>query len=153
MQGLLKYLRDDGYKTYIVTGGGQDFARQYAERTYGIPQEQVIGTAGALKYGSGGTGVVHDNKTRKDTFVKLGGASARFQLGSAENDVLVIFKTPKAMQAFVDKGWDVTGGAGAGAAAGGKVGGGCQGGSAMGDVQTFTLTKKGLEASLLIGGI
>jgi lipid-binding SYLF domain-containing protein len=103
--------------------------------------------------GSGGTGVVHDNKTKKDTFMKLGGASAGFQLGAAENDVLVIFKTPKAMQGFVDKGWDVTGGVGAGAAAGGKGGGGGQGGSAMGEVQTFTLTKSGLEAGLSIGGI
>ena len=51
MQELLKYLRDNGYKTYIVTGGGQDFVRQYAEKTYGIPPEQVIGTAGVLKYG------------------------------------------------------------------------------------------------------
>jgi phosphoglycolate phosphatase-like HAD superfamily hydrolase len=51
MQELLKYLRDNGFKTYIVTGGGQDFARQYAEKTYGIPPEQVVGTAGVLKYG------------------------------------------------------------------------------------------------------
>lgn len=51
MQEVLKYLRDNGYKTYIVTGGGQDFVRQYAGKTYGIPPEQVIGTAGVLKYG------------------------------------------------------------------------------------------------------
>jgi len=103
--------------------------------------------------GSGGTGVVHDNKTKKDTFMKLGSASVGFQLGAAENDVLVIFKTPKAMQGFVDKGWDVAGGATAQAAAGGKGGGGGQGGSAMGDLQTYTLTKNGLEAGLSIGGV
>ena len=40
------YLRDNGYKTYIVTGGGQDFVRVYAEKVYGIPPEQVVGTAG-----------------------------------------------------------------------------------------------------------
>jgi phosphoserine phosphatase len=51
MQELLKYLRANGYKTYIVTGGGQDFVRQYAEQTYGIPPEQVVGTAGGTKYG------------------------------------------------------------------------------------------------------
>jgi hypothetical protein len=51
MQELLGYLRASGYKTYIVTGGGQEFVRVYAERTYGIPPEQVIGTAGATRYG------------------------------------------------------------------------------------------------------
>jgi phosphoglycolate phosphatase-like HAD superfamily hydrolase len=51
MQEVLKYLRANGYKTYIVTGGGQDFVRVYSERTYGIPPEQVVGTAGATKYG------------------------------------------------------------------------------------------------------
>ena len=51
MQEVLKYLRANGYKTYIVTGGGQDFVRTYSERVYGIPPEQVVGTAGATKYG------------------------------------------------------------------------------------------------------
>jgi phosphoserine phosphatase len=51
MQELLKYLRANGYKTYIVTGGGIDFVRVYAEQTYGIPPEQVVGTAAGVKYG------------------------------------------------------------------------------------------------------
>src|SRR5262245_22070738 len=51
MQEVLKYLRANGYKTYIVTGGGIDFVRVYAEQTYGIPPEQVIGTAAGVKYG------------------------------------------------------------------------------------------------------
>ena len=51
MLEVLQYLRDSAYKTYIVTGGGQDFVRVYAEKVYGIPPEQVVGTAGATKYG------------------------------------------------------------------------------------------------------
>ena len=51
MQEVLSYLRANGYKTYIVTGGGQDFVRVYAEKTYGIPPEQVVGTAGVTSYG------------------------------------------------------------------------------------------------------
>ena len=50
MLEVLQYLRANGYKTYIVTGGGQDFVRAYAEQVYGIPPEQVVGTAGATKY-------------------------------------------------------------------------------------------------------
>jgi phosphoglycolate phosphatase-like HAD superfamily hydrolase len=48
---LLKYLRANGYRTYIVTGGGQDFVRVYSEEVYGIPPEQVVGTAGGTRYG------------------------------------------------------------------------------------------------------
>lgn len=51
MLELLQYFRANGYKTYIVTGGGQDFVRVYAEQTYGIPVEQVVGTAAGTKYG------------------------------------------------------------------------------------------------------
>ena len=51
MLELMKYLRANDYKTYIVTGGGQDFVRAYAEQVYGIPPEQVVGTAGSAKYG------------------------------------------------------------------------------------------------------
>jgi phosphoglycolate phosphatase-like HAD superfamily hydrolase len=56
MQEALKYLRANGYKTFIVTGGGQDFVRVYAEATYGIPPEQVVGTAGGVKYAHGKDG-------------------------------------------------------------------------------------------------
>jgi phosphoglycolate phosphatase-like HAD superfamily hydrolase len=48
---LLKYLRANGYRTYIVTGGGQDFVRVYSEKVYGIPPEQVVGTAGGTSFG------------------------------------------------------------------------------------------------------
>jgi phosphoglycolate phosphatase-like HAD superfamily hydrolase len=51
MQELLQYLRASGYKTYIVTGGGQDFVRVYSEKVYGIPPEQVVGSAGGTRYG------------------------------------------------------------------------------------------------------
>ena len=50
MLEVLQYMRSSGYKTYIVTGGGQDFVRLYSERLYGIPPEQVVGTAGGTKY-------------------------------------------------------------------------------------------------------
>ena len=51
MLELLNFMRSRGYRTYIVTGGGQDFVRVYAERAYGIPPEQVVGTAGGTRYG------------------------------------------------------------------------------------------------------
>jgi len=49
MLELLAYLRANGFKTYIVSGGGSDFMRAFAERVYGIPPEQVIGSTGKLQ--------------------------------------------------------------------------------------------------------
>jgi hypothetical protein len=51
MLEVLKHMRSSGYKTYIVTGGGQDFVRMYAERVYGVPPEHVVGTAGGTSFG------------------------------------------------------------------------------------------------------
>jgi hypothetical protein len=56
MQEVLVYLRANGYRTYIVTGGGQDFVRVYSQPVYGIPREQVVGSAGGTKYGYDKTG-------------------------------------------------------------------------------------------------
>ncbi len=52
----MAYLRAHGYRTYIVTGGGQDFVRVYSEKTYGVPPEQVVGTAGETSFGYGKDG-------------------------------------------------------------------------------------------------
>jgi phosphoglycolate phosphatase-like HAD superfamily hydrolase len=48
---VMQYLRANGYKTYIVTGGGQDFVRVYSERVYGVPREQVVGSTSDTTFG------------------------------------------------------------------------------------------------------
>ena len=63
MQEVMKLFRANGYKTYFVTGGGQDFVRMYSEQVYGIPPEQVVGSAG-------GTNFVYD-KSGKPVLMKL----------------------------------------------------------------------------------
>jgi phosphoglycolate phosphatase-like HAD superfamily hydrolase len=45
MLEVMGYLRANGFKTYIVTGGGQDFVREYAQKVYGVPTEQVVGSS------------------------------------------------------------------------------------------------------------
>ena len=49
MLELLAYLRANGFKTFIVSGGGVEFMRAWAERVYRIPPEQVVGSSGKLK--------------------------------------------------------------------------------------------------------
>jgi phosphoserine phosphatase len=56
MLELLAYLRDNGFKTYIVTGGTVEFVRAFAEAVYGIPPEQVIGTTVGTKFQIGADG-------------------------------------------------------------------------------------------------
>jgi len=56
MLEVLQYLRANGYKTYIVTGGGQEFVRTFAGHVYGVPPEQVVGSAGKVKYEYGKDG-------------------------------------------------------------------------------------------------
>ena len=50
MLELLAYVRANGFKTFIVAGGGIDFMRVFAERVYGIPPEQVVGSSGKLSF-------------------------------------------------------------------------------------------------------
>jgi len=50
MVELLGYLRANGFKTYIVSGGGIEFMRVISEQLYGIPPEQVIGSSGKTRY-------------------------------------------------------------------------------------------------------
>jgi hypothetical protein len=50
MLELAAYLRANGFKTFIVSGGGIDFMRPWTERVYGIPPEQVIGSSGKIKF-------------------------------------------------------------------------------------------------------
>jgi phosphoglycolate phosphatase-like HAD superfamily hydrolase len=50
MLEVMRYLREKGFRTYIVTGGGQAFVRAYSERVYGVPPEQVVGSSIVTKY-------------------------------------------------------------------------------------------------------
>lgn len=60
MLEVMGYLRSNGYKTYIVTGGGQDFVRAYCGKVYGVPVDQVIGSAteSVYAYNKEGSGVL-----------------------------------------------------------------------------------------------
>jgi hypothetical protein len=50
MLELLAYLRANGFKTFIVSGGGVDFMRVFSEQVYGVPPEQVVGSTGKVKF-------------------------------------------------------------------------------------------------------
>lgn len=56
MLELLRFLRDKGFRTYIVSGGGVDFMRAFADEVYGVPNHQVIGSVGNHSYLVGDAG-------------------------------------------------------------------------------------------------
>jgi len=58
MLEVLAHLRANGFKTYIVSGGGAEFMRAWAEKVYGIPPEQVIGSTGVTQFEMRPTGPV-----------------------------------------------------------------------------------------------
>jgi hypothetical protein len=65
MLEVLNLLRENEFRTYIVSGGGQGFIRSYAEDVYGIPPEQVIGTTSETAYGYGSDGMPTLTKVAK----------------------------------------------------------------------------------------
>jgi hypothetical protein len=81
MLEVMQYLRTSDFKTYIVTGGGQEFVRAFSQTVYGVPVEQVIGSAGKVKYEYGKDGkpvlvklpevLLIDDKTGKPEGINL----------------------------------------------------------------------------------
>jgi haloacid dehalogenase-like hydrolase len=72
MLELLGYLRANGFKTFIVSGGGVEFMRPWAEKVYGIPPEQVVGSSGVVKFQIDAGGKPSLLKTPKLEFVDDG---------------------------------------------------------------------------------
>ena len=102
--------------------------------------------------GSGGKGLVHDNKTNKDTFMHQAQGSVGLQAGIAENRTLIIFNTAAALNQFVEKGWGAEAGGNVGAAVEGKGASGGAGGSIISNANTYTLTRTGLQAGVALAG-
>jgi phosphoglycolate phosphatase-like HAD superfamily hydrolase len=72
MLELLAYLRANGFKTFIVSGGGVEFMRPWMEKVYGIPPEQVVGSSGEVKFQIGADGKPELMKLAKVEFVDDG---------------------------------------------------------------------------------
>ena len=72
MLELLAYLRANGFKTFIVSGGGVEFMRAWVEPVYGIPPEQVVGSSGVVKFEMGKDGTPVLMKLAKTEFVDDG---------------------------------------------------------------------------------
>ena len=102
--------------------------------------------------GAGGRGLVHDNATKKDTYMNMGQATAGLDIGIKDYREVLIFNDKAAMQKFVDSGWEFAGGAGAAAAVQGK-GAKKEGGEVTSaPIDVFPMTRTGLAAGVAAGG-
>jgi phosphoglycolate phosphatase-like HAD superfamily hydrolase len=72
MLELLAYLRANGFKTFVVSGGGIEFMRPWMEKVYGIPPEQVVGSSGMVKFETDANGKPELMKLAKIEFVDDG---------------------------------------------------------------------------------
>jgi phosphoglycolate phosphatase-like HAD superfamily hydrolase len=72
MLELMAYLRANGFKTFIVSGGGIEFMRPWTEKIYGIPPEQVVGSSGVVKFEMGTDGKPVLMKEAKVEFIDDG---------------------------------------------------------------------------------
>jgi hypothetical protein len=72
MLELLDYLRANGFKTFVVSGGGVEFMRPWMERVYGIPPEQVVGSSGMVKFQMAANGRPELQKLAEIEFVDDG---------------------------------------------------------------------------------
>lgn len=101
MLELLTYLRANGFKTYVVSGGGVEFMRPWMEKVYGIPPEQVVGSSGVVKFVTGQDGKPELLKTTKIEFVDDGpgkpvginrfiGRKPIFAFGNSDGDLQML---------------------------------------------------------------
>ncbi|XDA99201.1 HAD family hydrolase [Sulfitobacter sp. LCG007] len=100
MGELLRYLRDEGFTTYIVSGGGIDFIRSIAEEAYGIPPWQVVGSEGNTTYSDeggtptltkdGGVSFIDDKEGKPVGIMRHIGQRPIFAAGNSDGDFAML---------------------------------------------------------------
>jgi phosphoserine phosphatase len=116
MRELLRYLEDNGFTSYIVSGGTRDFMRPITRELYGIPPERVVGTTVALEYREtdGVPGIYHtpkldvfdDGPTKAVRLWSRIGARPIFAAGNANGDLQMLkittWAAPASMALVID---------------------------------------------------
>jgi len=135
---------DKFYKANPKLKGEVEAAPGYAVfTTYGL--SFLVG-------GAGGSGLAHDKGAKKDTYMSMAQASAGIDAGLSQRDMLVVFKSQKALHRFVDKGWEFGGEGNIAAGAAGKTAGGGSGENMINEATTYSLTRNGLEVGAALTG-
>ena len=102
--------------------------------------------------GAGGRGLVHDNATKKDTYMNMGQASAGLDIGIKDYREVLVFHDRKALNQFTESGWELGGTADASAAVQGKGGTAAKGEITNQPITVYPMTRTGLSAGVAAGG-
>lgn len=100
----------------------------------------------------GGSGIVHDNDTGKDTYMSMGSAGVGLGLGAKDFSAVFVFKNSQVMNTFIKEGWDFSGQADAAAKSGKKGGEGSASGTFVKDVEVYQMTESGLAIQATLQG-
>ena len=100
----------------------------------------------------GGSGVVHDNESGKDTYMKMGSAGVCSGLGVKDFRGIFVFHPRTALDTFLNSGWDFAGQADAAAKSGDKGGEGNVAGTVVNNVSLYQITKNGLALQATLQG-
>ncbi len=102
--------------------------------------------------GAGGRGLVHDNATKKTTFMNMGQATGGLDFGIKDYREVLVFKDQATLAKFVESGWEFGGGGTAAAMAGGKGAKAEATEVSSGPITVYPMTKSGLAAGIAAGG-
>jgi lipid-binding SYLF domain-containing protein len=101
--------------------------------------------------GAGGKGLVHNNATKKDTYMNMAQASAGIEVGAKDYREVLLFKDRQTLEQFVESGWDASVGGGAVAQVKGK-GGEVGAGAGTAGIEIYPMTTTGLAAGASLAG-
>ncbi len=133
---------------YEITPG----TRRVIERSAGYAVFSTFGVKLFFAGGTAGKGMVVNNRTSRQTFMKMVQVQGGLGFGVNQNRLIFVFTTEQALRNFIDQGWEFGGQANLSAMAGGK-GGMLSGAAAVSPgVYLYQLTQTGLSATLTVGG-
>jgi lipid-binding SYLF domain-containing protein len=125
--------------------------REKVKKAVGVAFFSNVNVNVLLLSSENGYGIVHDNTTGKDTYMKMAGAGVGVGLGLKDYRAIFIFNDAAVMQRFIEKGWDF-GGQGDAAAKTGDKGGAAGGSVTVEGMEIYQFTKHGLALQATVQG-
>ncbi|RKY06482.1 MAG: hypothetical protein DRP66_08705 [Planctomycetota bacterium] len=145
------YARDARDKTLRELYEKKPEAREKIEKAAGYGVFSDWGVNVILVSAANGWGIVTDNKTGTETFMKMGQVGVGLGIGVKDFRAVFIFRSEEAMRKFVDSGWEFGGHADAAAVSGDK-GGQASGAASFQDIEIYQFTKSGIALQATIAG-